>query len=63
MRLLVSIIDRLAVKIEVSRHHCLGRTVGDGVPVDIDSGQFQRRRYLVGHRFHVVGWDEAPTAR
>jgi hypothetical protein len=63
MGLLVSIVERRAVEVEVSGHHRLGRTVGDRVPVNIDSRERQRRRYLVGHCFDVVRWNEATAAR
>jgi hypothetical protein len=39
MRLLVSIVDRRAVEVQICGHHRLGRAAGDGVPVNIDSGE------------------------
>jgi hypothetical protein len=63
MRLLVSIIDGLAVEIEVSGHHCLGRAVRNGVPVNVVSVEFQCGGNLIGHCVDVVGRDESAAAR
>jgi hypothetical protein len=39
MGLLISIVDRRAVEVQICGDHRLGRAAGDGVPVDIDSGE------------------------
>jgi len=39
MGLLIPIVDHRAVEVEVCVHHRLRRAAGEGVPVNIDSGQ------------------------
>jgi hypothetical protein len=63
MGLLIPIVDHLAVEVEVCRHHRLGRAAGDGVPVNIDSGERQGCRYFVSHSFDVVWRDESAALR
>jgi hypothetical protein len=63
MGLVIPIVDRRAVEVEVCGHHRLGRAVGDGVPVNIGSGEGQGCRYFVGHTFDVVRGDESAALR
>jgi hypothetical protein len=63
MGLLIPIVDRRAVEVEVCSHHRLGRAAGDGVPVNIDSGERQGCWYFVGHGLDVVWRDESAALR
>jgi hypothetical protein len=63
MGVLFSIVNRLAVDIDVAGHHRLSGTGCDRMPANEGPVQRQRRRYLLRHGFDIVRWDESPAPR